>query len=251
MILPCIFGHFIKVTVVWRGDYYPFGEIYDEQVSIYNDFRFPGQWHDRESNLYYNWHRYYNPEIGRYMTKNPIGLVGGINMYNYAHGNPITNIDPLGLWRLNLKVALGLGFTISVGNDNKTSFIDLGLTAGLGFNYDYDPFSGISRQTQIDNPNENSAFALGFLLRTGFSGSVGPVSYCKGYSRYTGIGVISTDSGLKGIGEEYDDGQHFFGTNNPILEYSKSGTNFKISPMIKGYSIITPNYNVIFSFSWK
>ena len=59
--------------------------------------RFQGQWHDDESGLYYNRHRYYDPEQGRYISQDPIGLNGGTNLYGYVT-NPIGMVDPLGLF---------------------------------------------------------------------------------------------------------------------------------------------------------
>ncbi len=58
--------------------------------------RFQGQWHDEESGLYYNRHRYYDPEQGRYISQDPIGLNGGTNLYGYVT-NPTGMVDPLGL----------------------------------------------------------------------------------------------------------------------------------------------------------
>jgi RHS repeat-associated protein len=52
---------------------------------------------DTESGLYYNWHRFYDPETGRYISADPIGLAGGINLYAYTGGDPINWIDPEGL----------------------------------------------------------------------------------------------------------------------------------------------------------
>ncbi len=46
--------------------------------------------------MYYNYFRYYDPETGRYITSDPIGLAGGLNTYGYAYQNPIGNIDPDG-----------------------------------------------------------------------------------------------------------------------------------------------------------
>ena len=76
-----------------------------------NNFRFPGQYYDSETGLLYNYYRYYDPGTGRYITPDPIGLVGGINLYLYTQNNPINEIDPLGL--LN-PVKFGVGFVNSV-----------------------------------------------------------------------------------------------------------------------------------------
>lgn len=85
-------------SIHWAADYLPFGEIYNELiVSASNEIRFPGQYHDRETGLYYNYFRYYNPKTGRYITPDPIGLDGGINLFAYVQNNPVNEIDPVGL----------------------------------------------------------------------------------------------------------------------------------------------------------
>jgi len=87
----------VDQAVVWEGSQEPFGSTTVSTNTVGNNFRFPGQYFDTESGLHYNYHRYYGPSIGRYLTPDPIGLDGGINIYQYASGNPINAIDLLGL----------------------------------------------------------------------------------------------------------------------------------------------------------
>jgi RHS repeat-associated protein len=58
--------------------------------------RFAGQYFDEESGLNYNYHRHYDPETGRYVSEDPLGLAPAPNPYTYVH-NPTTWVDPLGL----------------------------------------------------------------------------------------------------------------------------------------------------------
>ncbi|MCP1616862.1 RHS repeat-associated protein [Pseudomonas otitidis] len=64
--------------------------------------RFPGQVADAHSGLYYNYFRDYDPETGRYVESDPIGLDGGLNIYGYVEGNPLSFVDPLGLKKVIL-----------------------------------------------------------------------------------------------------------------------------------------------------
>ncbi len=70
---------------------------------------FAGQYHDEETNIYYNFNRYYSPELGRYITSDPIGLEGGLNTYAYAGGDSIGAIDPLGLTSTSQALGQAIG----------------------------------------------------------------------------------------------------------------------------------------------
>jgi len=85
-------------SVVWRAEYDEWGNLLSEDNphNLQQLIRLPGQQYDDESGLYYNRHRYYNPEQGRYITQDPIGLMGGWNLYIYPL-NPVSGIDPVGL----------------------------------------------------------------------------------------------------------------------------------------------------------
>jgi RHS repeat-associated protein len=82
--------------IVWQATYKAWGEVETLAVSeVEQNLRFQGQYFDDETGLHYNTFRYYDPEIGRFITQDPIGLVGGANLYQYVV-NPTTWVDPLG-----------------------------------------------------------------------------------------------------------------------------------------------------------
>jgi RHS repeat-associated protein len=73
-----------------------FGRVVAESGDRPSPFRFRGQYHDRDTGLYYNFARYYSPNLCGYVTPDPIGVVGGANAYLYPR-NPLSWDDPLGL----------------------------------------------------------------------------------------------------------------------------------------------------------
>ncbi|WP_261845086.1 RHS repeat-associated core domain-containing protein [Aliamphritea ceti] len=83
--------------IVWSAHYRAYGQLAIAEVEeILNPIRFQGQYHDLETGLYYNRHRYYDPHTARFTTIDPIGLAGGLNNYQYVP-NPTGWVDPLGL----------------------------------------------------------------------------------------------------------------------------------------------------------
>lgn len=95
--------------IVWQQQYGPFGEpeAAAEPVAFREDsarlfdvdpmLRFPGQWADAATGLYYNMRRDYDPRLGRYVSPDPLGLRAGPNPYLYVDADPMRNVDPTGL----------------------------------------------------------------------------------------------------------------------------------------------------------
>jgi RHS repeat-associated protein len=83
--------------VLWASSYRVWGQpIPMLQTKVVQPLRFQGQYHDSETGLHYNLHPYYDPKVGRFTSPDPIGLAGGVNVYQYTI-NPISWVDPSGL----------------------------------------------------------------------------------------------------------------------------------------------------------
>ncbi|MEM7173269.1 MAG: RHS repeat-associated core domain-containing protein, partial [Pseudomonadota bacterium] len=97
----------------------PFGETVTDSGLDSTPIRFPGQYADAETGLHYNYFRDYDPSLGRYVTSDPIGLLGGENTYGYVGGNPGSFFDPYGLAQLpSSPDGLGNGWTKDTGHRN-------------------------------------------------------------------------------------------------------------------------------------
>jgi RHS repeat-associated protein len=83
--------------LAWSASFKAYGNLaVVHNNEIENNLRFQGQYFDEETGLHYNRFRYYDPECGRFTSQDPIGLLGGVNNYQYVP-NPTGWVDPLGL----------------------------------------------------------------------------------------------------------------------------------------------------------
>jgi len=131
-------------TVIWEGVYKPFGEAdVNPNSSVVNNHRFPGQYYDEETGLHYNGFRLYDPKTGRYITPDPIGLHGGVNLFLYAECNPINGIDPLGLWYIDFNFNIGslggITFGIIVNDKGVHPYAGGGLMSSPGVAVTWSP----------------------------------------------------------------------------------------------------------------
>ncbi|MFC0083672.1 RHS repeat-associated core domain-containing protein [Dyella flava] len=84
-------------STVWRAQNYAFDRAIVTAGIDDVDMGLPGQIYDANSGFWSNGFRDYASTDGRYLQSDPIGLRGGVNTYAYVGGNPISEIDPLGL----------------------------------------------------------------------------------------------------------------------------------------------------------
>jgi RHS repeat-associated protein len=82
---------------VWDAVWQPFGGAHSITGSATLNARLPGQWFQSETGLHYNWHRSYDPTLGRYTQPDPLGFVDGPSVYGYGRGSPLRYVDRDGL----------------------------------------------------------------------------------------------------------------------------------------------------------
>jgi len=89
--------------VQWAASYTAWGQIARFDVDYAdNPIRLQGQYEDLETGLYYNRHRFYDPNAGAFVSMDPLSIDAGDNIYEYANSMTVW-IDPLGLKKCNIK----------------------------------------------------------------------------------------------------------------------------------------------------
>lgn len=151
---------------VWKKAYSAFGSetpASPTKQTFEMNLRLPGQYADQETGLHYNDHRYYDPRQGRYLTPDPLGLLGGSNAYLYVNGNPLKYIDPEGL------VLFAFDGT---GNTNDPEW----LTANQS------SLSNVSQLTSLySDGNKRYITGVGTIHSDEKYGDIKPVNFTPGY----------------------------------------------------------------------
>ena len=164
------------------------------------DLRFPGQFYDQNAKLHYNYYRDYDPNTGRYIESDPIGLRGGINTYAYVAGNPVGAADPYGLDT----VSAGIGFSTTIGpitisasagqvwdsQGNSGTIVTVGAGAGPGV------FIGGPIDVSISSA-KTICDLKGFFYNPGVSAGMGVGESASGFIGQSPNGPVL---GLEGIG---------------------------------------------------
>ncbi|HTD25005.1 MAG TPA: RHS repeat-associated core domain-containing protein [Terriglobales bacterium] len=172
--------------------YDPYGSTSAFGTSGTSPFQYIGQENDILTSLYYLHARYYSPALGRFISQDPIGLAGGINVYAYASDDPIDFIDPFGLkacldfWQKVFVVGHGLG-NIGVGLGKivvagevamSTGPLTFPITMYLGIQGGFNVIGGIGELAAAYDGSARNALAAGNLGNMGtISGVVGAATY--------------------------------------------------------------------------
>jgi RHS repeat-associated protein len=117
-------------TVVARYAYDPYGNLVEktgDPIADLNPYRFSTKYADDETGLVYYGFRFYSPTLGRWLSRDPIGETGGINLYSLSRNEPVSRVDYLGLFPI-LKHLAGCAFDFF--KDLAKAEIDKGLVAG-------------------------------------------------------------------------------------------------------------------------
>lgn len=182
--------------VVQSYEYDSFGKVTASTGGLDQPYAYTGREHDRETRLYFYRARYYDPEVGRFIGKDPIGFAAGTaNYYGYVDGNAVNLTDPDGLWSVGLEGYAGVGGGLAVGrNPDGSWFYSVKVGAGKGGGFQYDPDGQGPSYDKRNKGRQNVSFGL--YADAGVAFGPGAV----GYSAGAGVHLQSARDCIRGYG---------------------------------------------------
>jgi len=178
---------------VWKATYAPFGKATVIVEDMINNLRFAGQYYDEETGFHQNWHRYYAPDLGRYITSDPLGLEAGLNTYAYVAGNPLINIDPYGLEIVGQWISPPHLQQTNV--DLNQDAFDYNMYSDYLFTFRFDVRFTVAWAVECSDTCDDTTWSVSdekgpFLIEGLEAQANPPVSHCslmKGYAKYVCI----------------------------------------------------------------
>lgn len=216
-----------SAAVVWQKRYEPFGGEEEQSGSINNDYQFTGKGWDAEAGLYYFNARWYDPDVGRFISEDPLwGNVKdpqSLNRFAYGRNNPFRYVDRAGLWSADYNEETG---EFELSDDSDAIYSDSDYSLDHDSDYDLGNYGDNN-----DNGGENGYAALGsgfsIVPLVGFEVSGGyfwdDLTGESGFFICSGVGIGFNVSGDFFIGalKRLPKG-HYFGTNVVLGPFSAS-----------------------------
>ncbi|RPF46827.1 RHS repeat-associated protein [Thermodesulfitimonas autotrophica] len=172
---------------------------------LYNPYGFTGEQHDRETGFIYLRARYYDPEVGRFISKDPFpGLLSmplSQNGYSYVENNPVNFTDPLGLRKQDSKVTPGKN-TRPIPKRKGKNLLDSEYPYGIGIALDYANIGSYKRssvEASLWPPKFSATGETGVLILPEFRSNGTAATKCLGISGEAWAGA-SGDIGGIGLG---------------------------------------------------
>ncbi len=117
-------------TLTARYDYTTWGELQQVSGTFDLDFGYTGHYHHQPSGLLLAPYRAYDPEAARWLSADPIGESGGMNLYGYVSGNPVNSIDMLGFFGIPTITNSVIGYPNAMNSNYEEQFKQVDLEAG-------------------------------------------------------------------------------------------------------------------------
>lgn len=181
--------------------YDAFGNLLSKNGNLDQPFKFSTKRYDESAGLYYYGYRFYSPSIGRWITRDPLGETGGINLYSFVENNPINFVDPWGWFGKDVHYDLTYKLSIDAGFSEHEAQIIANANQGLDDNIisgPFNPFGGT--QLHFMSP-ENARAEVEKAIQSCDINSVGQSlhmlqdtysHYRQGYRWYTGGHIWDT-----------------------------------------------------------
>jgi RHS repeat-associated protein len=185
---------------VWQARYQVWGNTLQEIREPYyieeQNLRFQGQYLDRETGLHFNTFRFYDPDIGRFTTPDPIGLAGGVNLYVYAP-NPVGWVDPWG-WACRSAVSGNKGRTKALQDLKRNGFKVVSEEVTMKVNGKRIRADFVARDKKGKYHVFEVKHGSGKLTRNQKGSKVFDMKNPANSTRHLGGGVVKPSSGTKG-----------------------------------------------------
>ncbi len=200
-----------------RYSYDPYGRRTKLSGALAANFGFTGDYWHVPSGLALTLYRAYNPDLGRWISRDPIGEDGGVNLYEYVSNNPTNGIDPLGLWQITLSGGWGLGGYLSFGHNSGQWNLSARAGIGAGFSAGWDRSDSGCRHSGWNPITITGSLGAGIVGGTGEVG-VGPDG------TYGSLGGrISALAGGVGVNVSTPTAAATFSTSSGLSNYGASG----------------------------